>query len=267
MLLVLHRELPCVTSPQRISFRCFAKAELTFSLRCTTQLSCIPKHIIQCHLRRQREFIIPDLGIHDRPLPLIKVPNHAALEFDGRNDFDRHDGFEDDWLCVRESLAESTDGGGSESQFGGVDDVRLAVFEDKAAAGNGVASELASVERFLEPLFHVRIKQMGRWKTYLLDGWDELERNVASDHPILESSILPCLRVLFHGLDRPLHTTILTRSTSLLLVDVVELGWLGDGLSESNARFSDDAGDTVLALHTFDVDVEVELAHAGNDRL
>lgn len=102
---------------------------------------------------------------------------------------------------------------------------------------------------------------------YLFDGGDELERYVPSDNTVIKRCIFPCILIHLHRLNNTLDTAVLTGSSGLLLVNVVELGCLGDGLTEGNSGFAGDARDVVLPFHPFDVDVEVELSHAGDDCL
>ena len=130
--------------------------ELTFSLCQSSQLPSIPKHIIQCHLSSQREFVISDFRIHDTPFPLINRANHRSLEFDGRDDLNGHNGLKDDGLRFGKSLAESANRSGSESQFGRIHHMRLTVFEQEATPGDRVTCQLTTVKRFLESLGNSR---------------------------------------------------------------------------------------------------------------
>src|SRR5690606_15961550 len=59
----------------------------------------------------------------------------------------------------------------------------------------------------------------------------------------------------------------LTRTAGLLLVRVVDFRLAGDRLTVSNLRCTDACLNLELATHTVDENVQVKLAHAGDDRL
>ncbi len=60
---------------------------------------------------------------------------------------------------------------------------------------------------------------------------------------------------------------VLARAAGLLLVAEVELDRLGRALAVGDLRLADQAFALVLAANPLDVDFEVQLAHAGNQRL
>jgi len=141
-------------SPKSISPRSWSvdQTKLTLALRHPSQVTRVPKHVVQRHLGNQGKLVIPDLRVDDRPLPLVDCANDVPLELDRRDDFDRHDRLQDDRGSLGESLAESAEGGKTESEFVGVVDVGGTVLKDKAAAIDAVAGELSAVESFLESL-------------------------------------------------------------------------------------------------------------------
>lgn len=68
-------------------------------------------------------------------------------------------------------------------------------------------------------------------------------------------------------LDVSNNTSELTRSTRLLLVQVVELGSLRNCLAVIHARLTHNALHSVLSGHTLDVNIQVELTHARKNGL
>lgn len=112
-----------------------------------------------------------------------------------------------------------------------------------------------------------RRKERKRDRTHLLDRGDVSGRNRSSHDPRLEGDVGTELSIELHRLDESLNLSVLSGSSSLLLVRVLELGGLGDRLPESDSRLSGLALDSVLSLQSFDVDLEVELSHSGDDGL
>ena len=98
----------------------------------------------------------------------------------------------------------------------------------------------------------------------LLDRGDELGRDRAAAHLVHELEVLVALG---QGLDVAGHAAVLAGAAGLLLVRVVELGALRDRLAVGHLRRARLDLAAVLALHALDVDVEVQLAHAGDDGL
>src|SRR6185437_9098485 len=68
-------------------------------------------------------------------------------------------------------------------------------------------------------------------------------------------------------LNTELDTSELARTTRLLLVGVIVFHSLGDRLAVGHLRRTDIGFHLELALHAIDDDVEMKLAHAGDDGL
>ena len=68
-------------------------------------------------------------------------------------------------------------------------------------------------------------------------------------------------------LEQNLNTSILSRTSGLLLVYVANLGGLGDGLPVADLGGADVGLNVELALHALDIHLEVQLAHAVDERL
>ena len=59
----------------------------------------------------------------------------------------------------------------------------------------------------------------------------------------------------------------LAGAAGLLFVAIIERGLAGRGLAVADVRGADGDVGLVFALHPLDVNVEVQLAHAGDERL
>ena len=97
----------------------------------------------------------------------------------------------------------------------------------------------------------------------LLDARNVFLRNRTADDLGLEDEVL----ALGVRLEDQLDAGELARTTGLLLVGVVDLGRARDRLAIGNLRRADIRLDLELATHAVDDDVEMKLAHAGDDRL
>lgn len=100
----------------------------------------------------------------------------------------------------------------------------------------------------------------------LLDGRNIVGGDVSTHDHILELRVLS-VGLEVHRFNEPDNTRVLTSTTGLLLVREVEVGTLGDSLPERHAWSAGCARDIILALHTFDVDLEVQFTHTGDDSL
>ena len=103
--------------------------------------------------------------------------------------------------------------------------------------------------------------------THLLHGRDVLGGNVSSHNDTLELKIFTRLWILLHRLDVSNYASILSRTSGLLLVCIVELCALRDGLAIGNARFASCTFNVVLTSHTLNIDFKVKLSHARDDCL
>ena len=122
-----------------------------------------------------------------------------------------------------------------------------AVVDGHAHAGDRRAGEDALFQRFLEAL---------------VAGRDVFPGDDAADD-LIDELVL----TLFERLDETGHASVLAGTTGLFLVDVVELGPLGNGLAVGHLRRADFDLGLVLAFHPLDVHFEMQLAHAGDDGL
>ena len=95
------------------------------------------------------------------------------------------------------------------------------------------------------------------------DARDEFLRHGAADDLGLEL----VARTLFIRLDLEDHAGELAGTTGLLLMRVIHFRRAGDRLAIGNLRRADGHFDLVGALQDVDLDVEMKLAHALDDRL
>jgi hypothetical protein len=101
-----------------------------------------------------------------------------------------------------------------------------------------------------------------------VDRGDVLARDATTGDGVDELVAALTLGGAGRGLDRDLDLGELARTTGLLLVRVVDaLDDLGDRLAVGDLRLADVGLDLELAAHAVDEHLEVQLAHAGDDRL
>src|SRR5215207_7553025 len=149
-------------------------------------------------------------------------------------------------------LLEDHRAGDLEGHLRGVDLVVLAVEQGRLHADHGVAGEHAVLHRVLHAL---------------VDRGDVLPRDATTGDLVLELVGRAVGRDL-EGLDADLNLGELARATGLLLVGVVRaLDNLADRLAVGHLGLADVGLDVELAAHAVDQDLQVELAHAGDDGL
>src|SRR5690606_27407352 len=111
-----------------------------------------------------------------------------------------------------------------------------------------VAGEETAFERFLRTL---------------LDGADVFLRHRATDDLVLEDEALAPLE----RFDLQFDDAVLAAATGLPDEPALGARGLGDSFAVAHLRTADIRGDLMLAEHAVDDDLEVEFAHAGDDRL
>ena len=97
----------------------------------------------------------------------------------------------------------------------------------------------------------------------LLDRRNKFLGNIAAADVVFEFE----LAARRQRLDAQLHARVLSAAAGLLLVRVIVLGRLPNGLAIRHLRLADVRADVELALHAIDDDFEMQLAHAGENRL
>src|SRR5690554_5104062 len=183
---------------------------------------------------------------NDDAAALVQAADDVALELFRGFGFDAHDGLEDDRLGFLVGRAECTASTNTECHVAGVNGVRLAVVDAGADAGDGEADEATFLEAVLEAAVTRSV---------------EFTRDGTTDDFVHEFVFT------FEGLEVPSEACVLTGTTGLTTVGVVELGALRDAFAVGNLGCADFYFYAVFATDTLDVYFEVELAHTTDDGL
>src|SRR4051794_36132085 len=188
----------------------------------------------------------------DHPAPGVQVPDDVTHVVLGRDDLDGHHRLEQGRAGLAGGLLEDHRAGDLEGHLRGVDLVVLAVQQGGLDAHDRVASEDAVLHGVLDAL---------------VDRGDVLPRDPTAGDSVLEF-VGRRVAADLERLQGDLHLRELTRPTGLLLVGVVVLlDGLADRLAVGDLRLADVGLDLELAPHAVDEDLQVQLAHAGDDRL
>src|SRR6478735_7776487 len=208
------------------------------------------------HLR-QRDKGADDLGTADvlHALDLatagVDVTDDVAHVVLGRTHLDGHHRLEEHGVGLADGLLEHHRAGDLERHLRGVDVVVGAVQQDGPDAHQRVAGEDTELHGVLDAV---------------VDAGDVLARDPATGDLVLELVQLTLVGV--QRLEGHLHLRVLTGATRLLLVGVVVLDHgTADRLAVGHLRLADVGLDPELAAHAVHQDVQVELAHAGDDGL
>src|SRR5919112_271561 len=188
----------------------------------------------------------------DGPAPGVQVADDVTHVLLRGDDLDGHQRLEQGRAGLARGLLEGDRAGDLEGHLRGVDLVVRAVEQDRLDADHRVAGEDAVLHRVLHAL---------------VDRRDVLPRDAATGDLVLELVGRAVGRDR-EGLDADLDLGELARATGLLLVRVVRaLDGLADRLAVGHLRLADVGLDVELAAHAVDQDLQVELAHAGDDGL
>jgi hypothetical protein len=91
--------------------------KLALALGAPSQLVGVPKHVIECHFSKAREFILPHFRIDNRSSSRVEPPNDRALELEWCHNLDIHNRLQDYRFCLVVHLPECPNCGKPESQF------------------------------------------------------------------------------------------------------------------------------------------------------
>mmetsp|Transcript_46460 Transcript_46460/g.115235 ORF Transcript_46460/g.115235 Transcript_46460/m.115235 type:complete len:277 (+) Transcript_46460:292-1122(+) len=224
---------------------------LSLPLRRAAEVVGVAEHALQRHLRGDRAELRP-LNRADRPLALRELRDSAALVLGRHRDLHLHDRLEQHRLPSLDRLLEPSDRRGAEGELTRVDGVRRAVLQDDAHSHHRAACERALLHRLAEAF---------------VDRRDELGRDVVARELIDKLEAARAEHLLVERLDVPLHLAELPRAARLLLVSVREGRAPAEGLAVRHLGRAGRALGAVLALHPLHVDLQVELAHARDDRV
>src|SRR5207253_5772183 len=178
----------------------------------------------------------------------VQIPHHVAEIVVGRHDLDGHHRLEQLRLRALHRLLEGHGAGDLERHLARVDVVVRAVDELDADVDDRIAGEHARLHRLLDPE---------------VDGGDVLLRDLAADDLVDELVPLALARL---GVDH--RVAVLAAAARLAdepALDAFDL--LADRLAVGDLRTADVRIDVELALEAVDDDLEVQLAHAGDDGL
>ena len=131
----------------------------------------------------------------------------------------------------------------------------LSISKHVADTDNGVASLGALLRALMERL---------------LDGRDVLVGHVVTSSGVLEHAAQFCIFII-DGVVARLHvsnnSSVLSSTSGLFLVQIVELGFGSDSLTVVDGRVTNDEVDVILTLHALAVDEQMELTHTRDDDL
>src|SRR5690606_41945728 len=176
----------------------------------------------------------------------VQVAVDVAHVVFGRDDLDLHDRLEQHGLRLLRTFLERHRARDLERDLARVDVVVRAVVERDLDVDDGVAGDHAVLHLLLDAL---------------VDGRNVLLRNDAADDRVDELVARP--RLL--RLDTQVDMAVLAAAARLTDELAFLLDRLPDRLAIRDLRLPDVRVDLDLAPHTVDDDVEVQLAHAGDD--
>lgn len=230
MLLVLHRKL---TLP-----------------RCqSSKLHCVTKHLSQRNIGPQAKHVASGLGLCDWTSS-FKNTSHDALVYAFVDvDFDVHHGLKNLLIRSYHSLMESeprSDGKGIGRR---VDHVSGSVFKNEA----GVNNRITGLRTFGTGL-----------KEGFSDSSDELRRNIGSCE-FTNKLVSGFISFRINGLNIPNNASVLACTSWLFFMQVVKCSSFGDCLSVIDSRLSSFALDPELPSDSFNIDLQMKLAHTADD--
>src|SRR5436190_2434390 len=215
-------------------------------LRARTEVGRVAEHLRERHagvddLRAAAVFLRLDLAA-----PARQVAHDVAHVFLRHDHLDPHHGLEQHRLGLLGGVLERHRPGDLEGHFRRVDVVVRAVVQLDADVVHRVAREHAARERLLDPF---------------VDRLDELLRNRALRGLVLEDVAGARLA----GEEMNLHVAVLAAAAGLLGVLHLAVRRTGQRFLVGDLRPADARLDVELAPEAVDDDLEVQLAHAGDD--
>src|SRR5215213_6735600 len=192
-------------------------------------------------------------GVHalDLPAPRREVAHHITHELLGNDDLDVHDGLQKNRVGPLQSLLDRHGTRDLERHLGGVNVVVRPIDELDLDVDDRVAGDDAGIERLLDALVH---------------AGDVLPGDDTADDLVLEL-VSPGIGV-FEMLGVDDRVAVLAAATCLpdeAALDAVDA--LADGLAVRDLRAADVGVHPELAQQPVDDDLQVQLAHAGDDGL
>src|ERR1022692_3707640 len=206
------------------------------------------EHLCQGYVGRDHLAGRRILHADDLTAAAIQVADDVAVIIFGRHDFDLHDRLEQHRLRLAEALFESHRTGNLEGPFVGVDVVVRTVENRDLDVHDRIARDHAGLNRLLDSL---------------VDRGDELSRHGPADDAVDEF-------IAFAGgerLDLQPDVAILAAAARLAHEFAFRFHGAAYGFAIRDLRLANVGIDLEFALHAIDDDLEMQFAHAGNDRL
>src|SRR4051794_16449456 len=190
-------------------------------------------------------------GLDDAPAG-VEVADDVAHVLFGRRYLDRHHRLEECRIGLAGRLLQHHRAGDLERHFRRVDLVVLAVEQRQLQPHQRVPGQHAVLHRVLGAG---------------VDRRDELPRDATTGHRV-DELVRRAVGLHRQRLELDDDLRVLAGATGLLLVDEIELGHgAADRLAVGHLRLADVGLDVELSAHAVDQDVQVQLTHAGDDRL
>src|SRR6266513_1176405 len=217
------------------------------SLRHREEVRHVPEHLPEGHVRADDLRGAARLHRDDAAPAAVQVAHDGAHVLLRRHHLDVHHGLEEHRLGLAARLLEAQGRGDLEGHLRGIHLVVGAVGEPHPEVDYRVAGQHARVERLADAL---------------LDRRDVFLRDRAADDLVLELEPFPGVR-----LDLEIDVAVLAPAAGLAHVAPLRLGGVADGLAVGDLRLADVGLHPELAQQAVHDDLEVQLAHAVDERL
>ena len=218
------------------------------TLRLAAQVGRIAEHGAQRHVCGDDDGAVADVGADDLAAAGVDVADDGAHVILGRSDADLHDGLEQGRAGLGHGLLEGHAAAYLEGVLTGVDLVEGTVDERGLDVDDLIAAEDAGLHRTLDTLIHTGDILLG----------DRAAVDVVHELVALAGLV---------GFDGELDVRELAAAAGLAHKARVDGGGLGDGLLVGDLGLADVGLDLELTQQPVDDDLQVQLAHAGDDGL
>src|SRR4051794_2361580 len=218
------------------------------TLGCGTQISRVAKHLRQRHISGNHLGTArPHLGSGELAPTLHQIAINGAYIIVRRYHLDSHDRLQQHRLGLPDCVLKSQRTGDNKGALVRVNLVKPAIHQTHFNVNQIIAGEEATFHGIVNALF----------------GWlNEFARNCSTLDLALEHK--PFTRRRFN---LELDMRVLSTATSLLLEYFFSGSSLRNGFAIGDLRLADICFDAEFAFHAIDDDLEVQLAHAGNNCL
>lgn len=232
MLLVLHREL-------------------AFSGGQASQFHCVTEHLAKRNIGFQDEEVSSGFCFGDGASSFEDACHDFLVDVLVDVDFDVHQGLEDLLVGTDHCLVEGITSGNSECIGRGIDNVGGSVFEDETSVDDWVSGLRAFENNIVEGLANC---------SHVL--WWNVGTNNFTD-----KLIAGFISFRIDWLNVPNDSGILTSSSRLLLMQIIEILPLSDGFPVIDSRLTSCALHSKLSSDPLDIDLKMQLSHSTDDHL